>query len=135
MASIKIGLRQNGPTSVKTTLDLPEVIVDRPVEKGGGGTGLMGGQYLLIGVGGCFCSNFFAAAQARGVEVDGFEVAVVAEVAQDAPARFTKISLEASVKSCSAPEEFEKLLRIAEKGCISVNTMKHGLDLNVNNAN
>ena len=128
---MSISLVQHSGTAVQAQVDNFEIIVDRPLEKGGGGKGLMGGQHLLIGIGGCFCSTFFAAALAREVQVKGLKVEVSALLSEDLPKRFTNVSLTASYEQCSAPEEFLKLLRIAENGCISVNTVKNGMTLEV----
>lgn len=68
MDKIKITLKQNSETSMKLQHDQFGIVVDRPVEKGGGGEGLMGGQYLLTGIAGCFCSTFFAVAQTRNLQ-------------------------------------------------------------------
>ena len=133
METIKIELKQYSETAVRLTNDHVEVIVDRPVEKGGGGNGLMGGQYLLTGIGGCFCSTFFAAAQARDFTIEGFLVKVIATVSEDLPKRFTDVKLEVSFDTCSDPVVFNKLLKIAEQGCISVNTVKNGLNFSVVN--
>lgn len=127
MDKIKITLEQHAETSMKLQHDQFEVIVDRPVAKGGGGAGLMGGQYLLTGIAGCFCSTFFAAAQTREVQVEGLKVQVIATVSEDMPKRFTDVQLEVSYEHCSDPSSFEKLLKMSEQGCISVNTVKNAM--------
>lgn len=116
---------------MKLEHDQFSIIIDRPKEKGGGGEGLMGGQYLLMGVGGCFCSNLFAAAQARSIEVEGVKVKITGNISDDAPKRFTSIELAVSYASCSNEDEFPKLIRIAEKGCLSVNTLLNGAEVKV----
>lgn len=127
MDKIKITLEQHAETSMQLRHDQFEVIVDRPVERGGGGAGLMGGQYLLTGIAGCFCSTFFAAAQAREVKVAGLKVQVIATVSEEMPKRFTDVQLEVSYESCSDPSSFDKLLKMSEQGCISVNTVKNAM--------
>ncbi|AXT20089.1 OsmC family peroxiredoxin [Flavobacteriaceae bacterium AU392] len=127
MGTIKIILKQNSETSVQLQHDQFKIIVDRPKEKGGGSEGLMGGQYMLTGVGGCFCSTLFAAAQSRDIQINGLKVIVEATLSDELPKRFTDIVLYTSYENCSHPSEFEKLLAIAEQGCISVNTMKKGV--------
>ncbi len=131
MAQISLVLKQESPTSVQLQHDDFQVIVDRPNSQGGGGAGLMGGQYMLVGIGGCFCSTLFAAAHSREISIEGLRVAVSAQLSEMAPKRFTQVKLQVSYAQCSQPEEMEKLLEIAEKGCISVNTVKHGLDFEV----
>lgn len=132
MSSIKITLTQNGDTSVITQIGDHQLIVDRPLEKGGGNAGPMGGQFLLTGVGGCFCSTFYAVVKSRNVEVTGLKVIVTATMSEDLPQRFEDISIECSYENCSHPKEFDKLLSIAEKGCLSINTIKQGVTLKVN---
>ena len=131
MPTIKIQLQQNSETSVELQHDQFNITIDRPVSKGGNGKGLMGGQYLLAGIGGCFCSTLFAAAIARDIQIDGLSVTVSAELGETLPKRFTDISLNVSHDKCSHPEEFSKLLQIAEQGCISVNTIKNDVAFNV----
>lgn len=128
MAQISLVLQQQSPTSVQLQHDEFPLAVDRPSSQGGGGAGLMGGQYMLVGIGGCFCSTLFAAAQSRDIEIKGLRVAVKAELTEEAPKRFAAVKLEVAYEYCSQPDSFGKLLEVAEKGCISVNTVKKGLD-------
>jgi uncharacterized OsmC-like protein len=132
MATIKIQLNQNSETSVELQHNQFNITIDRPIEKGGNGKGLMGGQYMLAGVGGCFCSTLFAAAQARDIQIEGLSVIVSAMLSEEHPKRFMSITLDATYENCNQPSEFEKLLTIAEQGCISVNTIKNDVAFNVN---
>lgn len=127
MGKINITLEQHAETSMKLKHDQFGIIIDRPVEKGGGGAGLMGGQYLLTGIAGCFCSTLFAAAQAREVKIEGLNVQVTASVSDDLPKRFTDVQLDVTYENCSDPGAFGKLLKMAEQGCISVNTVKNSM--------
>lgn len=132
MATIQIQLNQNSETSVELQHDQFNITIDRPVAKGGNGKGLMGGQYMLAGIGGCFCSTLFAAAQARDIKIKGLSVTVSGELSEELPKRFTSITLDTTYKNCSHPSEFDKLLAIAEQGCISVNTIKNDVAFKVN---
>ena len=49
----------------------------------------------------------------------------------ETPKSSSSIQLHASYTSCSQEEEFSKLLRIAEKGCLSVNTLLKGAEVKV----
>ena len=118
-------------TAVQLQHDNFDIKIDRPVTQGGGGAGLMGGQHLLLGIGGCFCSTLFAAAQAREVDIQGLEVNVFGTLSESLPKRFTDVELVTSYTSCSQEDEFPKLLQIAENGCISVNTIKHSMNFKV----
>ncbi len=134
MAIAKIKLEQCSKTAMHLQNDQFDVTVDRPIEKGGGGKGLMGGQYLLTGIGGCFCSTLFAAAQSRDIRIEGLKVEVLGTMSDELPQRFTHVALKVSYQHCSEPVEFAKLLKISEKGCISVNTIKRGLSIDISHA-
>ena len=134
MSKIKIHLKQHAQTSMQLENDVLKIIIDRPVAKGGGGEGLMGGQYMLTGIGGCFCSNLFAAAQARDVEIKGLTIDMTATLSDDLPKRFTDLDMEVSYESCSDESMFEKLMVIAEKGCLSMNTVKNSMAIQVKHA-
>lgn len=74
-------------------------------------------------------SNLLAAIKARGVEIPGVQTEVIGTIA-DSPARF--VSLELCVTAdCPDRELVEKLVEIAERGCIMVNTLREKLDLKV----
>ncbi|MFC4221246.1 OsmC family protein [Flagellimonas marina] len=131
METIEITLEQQSSTGMKLNNSVLEIIVDRPKEQGGGGTGLMGGQYLLTGIGGCYCSTFFAAAESRGLEIKGLRVQIIAVKSTDLPKRFTEVKLLVSYEECSDKALFKKVLAIAEKGCLSINTIKNGTKFKV----
>ncbi len=131
MSQVTLNLQQVSPTGMQLIHDDYKIQVDRPVEKGGHGQGLMGGQYMLVGIGGCFCSTLFAAAQSRDIEITGLTVNIQASISEDLPKRFSEIALNVTYASCSHEEEFGKLLKIAENGCLSVNTIKNGMNFSV----
>lgn len=131
MPELSIILSQEGETAVNGELGNHSITIDRPIEKGGNDLGAMGGQYLVASIGGCFSSTFFAAAISRDIKVTGFKVKVSANLSEELPKRFDKISIKASYDTCSAPEQFTKLLEIAEQGCIALNTIKSGLPVSV----
>lgn len=84
----------------------------------------MGGQYLLIGIGGCFASNLLAALAARNIIVHGLTITVNAGITNQAPARFNPIAIQVSYASISDVHSLPKLIKIAEKACIAINTIK-----------
>jgi len=104
-------------------------IMDRPEAKGGQNKGPMGGQTLLMGLGGCFMSNLLAAAKARNIEINNAKAKIEGELA-DAPARYTDIHMTVTAQ-CSAPGELEKLVTIAERGCIVANTLAKAVNLTI----
>jgi putative redox protein len=87
----------------------------------------MGGEMLLMGLGGCFMSNLLAAVRAREAAVSDLSIDLSATLAE-APARFSAVRL---VISGNYPDraEMEKLVTIAERGCIVANTIKDAVRL------
>jgi len=129
MAEIKIQLRQTAPSTSEATVRTHKFFVDRPAAKGGADEGPMGGEYFLAAVGGCFMSTLLAAVRAREAAISNIQTEVAGTMA-DNPARFTAIDLHVSADFRDR-ELFEKLVQIAENGCIMVNTLKGKIDLNV----
>lgn len=108
------------------------VLIDRPAAKGGHDRGPMGGELLLVALGGCFMSNLVAAAAARSVAAEGLEVTIRGTLAT-APPRFEAIDLEVRAAGL-APDVLDKLVTIAERGCIVHNTLGPALKLTVRRA-
>lgn len=123
-----IKLFQSSPTAMKANIGAHSISVDRSVENGGGGEGLLGGEYLLIGIGGCFCSTLLAAGKSRNIPIKGLTVDVAATLSETNPQRFTEIQLDISCEFPTEKEVIQKLIKIAEVGCISINTIKTGLN-------
>ncbi len=126
---MKIHVRQTAASTSEATIRGHHVSIDRPLEKDGADAGPMGGELFLAAVGGCFMSNLLAAIHARKAQVSGVQTEVIATLA-DAPTRFTAVELCVSAE-CADRELLEKLVEIAERGCIMVNTLKGKIDLQV----
>ena len=92
----------------------------------------MGGELLLVALGGCFMSNLVAAAAARNIAVEGLQVTVRGTLAA-APPRFDAIDLEVRGTSVGA-DVLDKLVTIAERGCIVHNTLAPAVTLTVRRA-
>lgn len=105
------------------------VVIDRPLTKGGSDRGPMGGELLLIGVGGCLMSNLLAAAASRGISLIDTRIDVVAELGGEPP-RFTAIRLEVSGGTADRAL-LSELVTTAEASCISVNTLRSEVALSV----
>jgi uncharacterized OsmC-like protein len=52
------------------------LVVDRPVEAGGGGLGFNGGQLLYLAIAGCISNDLFREARATGIELTHVRVRV-----------------------------------------------------------
>jgi len=125
--AVTVTVKQNKGTHSIATARTHKVDVDRVAEKGGTDIGAMGGELFLMGIGGCFMSNLVAAIDARDLDVKELSVDVVAEVAEK-PARFSDIELRVSGQYTDE-KEMKKLITIAERGCISSNTVRGGANL------
>jgi len=124
---VHVQVRQISATTSECTARHHQVLSDRPEAKGGADRGPMGGEMLLMGLGGCFMSNLLAAVRARAAGVSDLSIAVTGTLA-DAPARFAAIKMEIS-GNYRDRDEMEKLVTIAERGCIVANTLKTAVRL------
>ncbi len=129
---MELTLIQSSETAMQLE-GMEQIKVDRPKEKGGGGKGLMGGQYLMFGVGGCFCSTLLAAAQSRDIVIEGLRLTVKIRMSEEAAKTISVFELWVGVDKCSEPDQFSKLLILAEKGCLSVRTLKKGSEVKIVN--
>jgi len=103
--------------------------IDRPEAKGGQDKGPMGGEALLMGLGGCFMSNLLAAALARDISLKNACAEIEGDLA-DTPQRYSAIRMHVSA-DCDPATELDKLVQIAERGCIVANTLRTAVDLTV----
>ena len=84
---------------------------------------------MLMGLGGCFMSNLLAAASTREVELMEARAEIAADLA-DSPPRFTDIQMKVTGQ-CRPSDQLEKLITIAERGCISANTLRQAVNLSI----
>ena len=126
---INVHVRQIGMSASEGSVRGHTVIMDRPSEKGGQDRGAMGGENLLIALGGCFMSNLLAAAQSRDTLLSEVQMAI-SGVLENAPARYTAIEMKISAQY-EDRAMIQKLITIAENGCIVANTLKNALSLTI----
>jgi putative redox protein len=121
MTEMKIELRQISESTSDASMRDHHVLIDRPQEKGGADRGPMGGELFLASIGGCFMSNLLAAIRARNAEVSEVRTQVTGTIAE-APTRFSAI--EVHVTANGPIEQIERLVEVADKGCIMMNTLR-----------
>jgi putative redox protein len=73
---LTVQVEQVGPSTATARARTHTVLVDRPAGKGGEDRGPLGGEYLLVGLGGCFLSNLLAAIRARDAAVANVTIGV-----------------------------------------------------------
>ena len=127
--TVQVRIDQAGPATSRAVVRGHQVSVDRPMEKGGDDQGPMGGELILVGLGGCFTSNLLAAIRARQAPVSRVSTTVTATLAES-PSRFAAIDLAVSA-DCSDGALLQKLVSIAERACIAANTLRGGVRLSV----
>lgn len=119
---ISVAVAQIGPSTSQATARAHTVLVDRPVDKGGADRGPLGGELLLVALGGCFMSTLLAAIRTREADVRDVRVAVTGTVG-GVPERFEAIEMRVSANFTDG-DLMRKLLVVAERGCLVTNTLK-----------
>jgi len=129
MPNVTVTVEQLDQTASRGIARTHSVVMDRPEEKGGRNQGPLGGETMLLALGGCFLSNLYAAAKARDIGISQAR-AEITGVLSDAPQRYTDINMKVTA-SCSAPDQFGKLVTISERACIVSNTLSKAVNLTV----
>ena len=127
--TISVEIEQVGPSTGSATARSHTVFVDRPVEKGGNDRGPLGGEYLLMSLGGCFLSTLLAAVRTREADVSDVRVSVTGSVG-GVPERFESMALRVSGKY-SDEDLMRKLIALSERGCLVTNTLKDAVAISV----
>ena len=130
--TLEARVEQDGATSAVGIVRTHRVAVDRPVAKGGTDKGPLGGEYLLVSLGGCFMSNLLAAIRAReasGASISNVRIALSATV-EGPPDRVTAIAMTVGAAGADRAT-LEKLVDIAGRACIVTNTLKLALPITV----
>ena len=107
-----------------------KMMIDRPESKGGSDAGAMGGELLLVSLGGCFMSNLLEAIRTREAAISNVNIAVTGTL-EGAPAHFTAMEM-AITADYEDRAQIEKLVTISERSCIDANTLKGSVDLSIN---
>jgi putative redox protein len=127
--TISGAVHQVGSSTGRGSVRSHTVLIDRPTDKGGADRGPMGGELLLLALGGCFMSNLLAAIRARDAAVSDVRVTVDATIDGN-PERMTAYKIRVAARY-GDPAEMEKLVTIAERGCIVANTVKMAAPITV----
>lgn len=127
MGTITVNLKQVNDATTEAQVRTHTVMIDRPESKGGHNQGAMGGELLLVSLGGCFNSNLLAAFKARDLTINDITIEVIGNLIEN-PTRYDAIEM---VIHSEFPdrEMLEKLVTIAERSCIVANSIKHAIHL------
>ena len=141
---VSVQVDQVGPATSEGHARTHTALIDRPEAKGGQDRGAMGGEYLLMALGGCFMSNLLAAIRAREAQISNVRITVNGTLEgplrrarpptrcadATAPQRFSAIEMIISADH-DDEELMKKLVTISERACIVANTLKGGTDLSL----
>jgi len=127
--TLEVRVDQVGPVTGNGIVRTHSVAIDRPVEKGGADRGPMGGELMLLSLGGCFLSNLLAAIAARSADVADIKITVTGTIG-GTPERFEAMDMRV-VARYTDPELMRRLVSIAERGCLVTNTLKAAVVLSV----
>ena len=126
---VNVSVDQIGPTASEGKARDHTVVMDRPEAKGGENRGAMGGENLLMALGGCFMSNLLAAAKSRESDMSDVKLTITGTL-DAAPPSFSAVEMTIAAQY-SDKEAMQKLVTIAERGCIVANTLKNAVDLKI----
>lgn len=126
MSQFRVELRNidGVPTAIGTSGPF-SVVVDRPVEGGGGGKGFNGGQLLHLAVAGCISNDLFREARTRGIELRRVVVTCDGEFA-GSPAVSSGIGYQVEVEGNASDEQLQELVRYVDEIAEIPNSLRRG---------
>jgi putative redox protein len=127
--TIEVHVQQIGLSTSQGTARSHTVVIDRPVAKGGADRGPLGGELMLLSLGGCFMSNLLAAIRARGADISDVRVGVSGTVG-GSPERFEALAMRVAAQA-EDRELLAKLVTIAERSCLVTNTLRLATNLSI----
>ena len=127
--TLSVRVEQAGPSTATAQARAHTVLVDRPVAKGGEDRGPLGGEYLLVALGGCFLSNLLALIRAREAAVSGVSVSVLGTI-DGAPDRFTTFTMSVAAVHHD-PQLVRKFIAMAARACAVTNTLRRAAEITI----
>ena len=101
------------------------LVVDRPVEAGGGGLGFNGGQLLYLAVAGCVSNDLFREARAAGITLTHVRVQVRGDFTGDPPVS-DAIQYEVEIAGDAPAERLEALVALVDSIAEIPNSLRRG---------
>ena len=124
---VTINVKQISPYTTEATVRSHTTLIDRPEAKGGTDRGPMGGEMLLVALGGCFMSNLLEIVRTREAAISDISMDVVGTL-EGTPARFTAVDMQISATHNNR-DQLEKFITMAERGCIVTNSIGPAINL------
>ena len=101
------------------------LVVDRPVEGGGGGLGFNGGQLLYLAVAGCISNDLFRDARTAGIELSHVRVKVGGDFVGE-PAISEEIRYEVEVAGDASEDRLRELVAQVDEIAEIPNSLRQG---------
>lgn len=127
--TISVKVNQIGTSTSRGMARSHEVTIDRPVDKGGEDRGPLGGELLLLSLGGCFMSTLLAAARTREVDLADAKITVEGRVG-GVPERVEAMHMRVSATYADV-DTMRRLILLAERGCLVTNTLRDAVAISV----
>lgn len=124
---ISVQMDQQSLTATQGQARQHTVLIDRPETKEGTDLGMMGGEMLLVALGGCFMSNLLEIVRTREAAVSNIHVDVLGTMGT-APSRFEAVELQISAVF-EDQATMEKYVTMAERACLVANTLRPAMDV------
>ena len=100
------------------------IVMDGPEELGGSDAGIRPKELVLLALGGCTASDVISILRKKRVQLDGLEIHVTAEQAEEHPQVFTRIHLEFVFRGDQIrSQDVERAIELSETKYCPVNAM------------
>jgi uncharacterized OsmC-like protein len=106
------------------------LVVDRPVESGGGGHGFNGGELLHLAVAACISNDLFREAKGRGIELDRVKILVDGEFGGE-PNVSQGITYEVELTGRASDTELRSLVEYVDSIAEIPNSLRLGTDVHL----
>ncbi len=104
------------------------LVVDRPVEAGGGGQGFNGGQLLNLAVAGCISNDLFREAARAGIKLRRVRVKARSDYGGE-PAVSTPVQYDVELQGDAADEALLELVERVDKIAEIPNSLRRGTEV------
>jgi putative redox protein len=124
MIAVQVRNIEGGPTAIGSA-GSHTLVVDRPVEGGGGGLGFNGGELLYLAVAGCISNDLFREARARDIHLTNVRVTVNGDFSGD-PAVSGPLEYDVEIEGDAAPDELRALVEHVDRIAEIPNSLRAG---------